>query len=122
MPSPSPSPSTGEAKAAAAVPSADTSAEAIERKARRILQLADGVAIMRFQVQDVSAPAPAPAEAKAGKLYFEKVVLADERRFLHDESGAGAVRADPPVYDVPDLHVDVWREMALGMGGVEYGK
>lgn len=122
-PSPSPAPSTEESKAA---PTSDTSADAIERKARRILQLADGVAIMRFQVHDASAPAPAPApalaEAKAGKLYFEKVVLVDERRFLHDESGAGAVRGEPPVYDVPELHVDVWREMALGMGGVEYVK
>lgn len=111
---PSPSPSTEESKAA---PSPDTT----EGRARRILQLADGVAIMRFQVPDASAP-PAVVGAKAGKLYFEKVVLVDERRFLHDESGAGAVRGSPPVYDVPELHVDVWREMALGMGGVEYGE
>ncbi|GAP89119.1 hypothetical protein SAMD00023353_0902250 [Rosellinia necatrix] len=86
--------------------------DTIESKARRILQQADGVAIMRRY--DV------PTEA--GKLYFNSVVLVDERRFLHDEAGAGAVVGNPPVYDVPALHVDVWREMALSMGGVEYVK
>ncbi|KAI0120129.1 hypothetical protein GGR51DRAFT_554165 [Nemania sp. FL0031] len=90
----------------------ETGDDTIESKARRILLQADGVAIMRRY--DV------PTEA--GNVYFKNMVLTDERRFLHDESGAGAVRGDPPVYDVPDLHVDVWREMALSMGGVEYVK
>ncbi|KAJ2995645.1 hypothetical protein NUW58_g1215 [Xylaria curta] len=84
--------------------------DTIESKARRVLQQADGVAIMRRY--DV------PTEA--GRQFFEGVVLTDERSFLHDESGAGAVKGNPPVYDVPDLHVDVWREMALNMGGVEH--
>ncbi|TGJ79579.1 hypothetical protein E0Z10_g9188 [Xylaria hypoxylon] len=84
--------------------------DTIESKARRILQQADGVAIMRrYNV---------PTEA--GNLYFERVVLTDERGFLHDESGAGAIKGNPPIYDVPELHVDVWREMALSMGGVEH--
>ncbi|KAI0422210.1 hypothetical protein F5X98DRAFT_197120 [Xylaria grammica] len=88
------------------------SGSTIESKARRILQQADGVAIMRrFDV---------PTEE--GSLYFERVVLADERGFLHDESGAGAIKGNPPIYDVPELHVDVWREMALSMGGVEHVK
>ncbi|KAI0193955.1 hypothetical protein EV127DRAFT_422821 [Xylaria flabelliformis] len=101
---PSPSASNGNPA------SASTSEDTIESKARRILEQADGVAIMRrYQV---------PADE--GKQYFESVILPDERRFLHDESGAGAVRGNPPVYDVPALHVDVWREMALRMGGVEY--
>ncbi|KAI1111097.1 hypothetical protein F5Y14DRAFT_426623 [Nemania sp. NC0429] len=123
MPSPSPSPSPSSSPSdSKAAPTSDTGADTIERKARRILQVADGVAIMRFQVRDAPVPTVAKAKAKAGALYFETVVLADERRFLHDESGAGAVRGDPPVYDVPDLHVDVWREMALAMGGVEHGR
>ncbi|KAI1351759.1 hypothetical protein F5Y01DRAFT_281781 [Xylaria sp. FL0043] len=88
------------------------SEDTVESRARRILQQADGVAIMRRY--DV------PTED--GRLFFQSVVLQDERTFLHDESGAGAVKGDPPVYDVPALHVDVWREMALGMGGVEYVK
>ncbi|KAI0514428.1 hypothetical protein F5B22DRAFT_647740 [Xylaria bambusicola] len=84
----------------------------VEARARRILLQADGMAIMRRY--DV------PTEA--GHLYFSNVILKDERTFLHDESGAGAVKGDPPVYDVPELHVDVWREMALEMGGVEHVK
>ncbi|KAJ8131552.1 hypothetical protein O1611_g2076 [Lasiodiplodia mahajangana] len=106
---PHPSPSIEEAEPSS---TSEVTDETIESKARRILQQADGVAIMRRY--DV------PTEA--GSAYFKNVVLADERRFLHDESGAGAVRGDPPVYDVPDLHVDVWREMALTMGGVEHVK
>ncbi|KAI1125361.1 hypothetical protein F5Y10DRAFT_10328 [Nemania abortiva] len=106
---PHPSLSTEEAASAS---TSQASNETIETKARRILQQADGMAIMRRY--DV------PTEA--GNLYFRNVVLTDERRFLHDESGAGAVKGNPPVYDVPDLHVDVWRELALSMGGVEHVK
>ncbi|KAI0459851.1 hypothetical protein F5B21DRAFT_200032 [Xylaria acuta] len=107
MPSSSASPE--EAKSASISEASD---DAVESKARRILEQADGVAIMRrYQ-----------GAANGGERYFESVILADERRFLHDESGAGAVRGNPPVYDVPALHVDVWREMALSMGGVEHVK
>ncbi|KAI0426166.1 hypothetical protein F5Y09DRAFT_72290 [Xylaria sp. FL1042] len=95
-----------------AAESTSTSEDSVESRARRILQQADGVAIMRRY--DVPTA--------GGDLYFKSVILKDERTFLHDESGAGAVRGDPLVYDVPELHVDVWREMALGMGGVEYVK
>ncbi|KAI0866265.1 hypothetical protein F4860DRAFT_459498 [Xylaria cubensis] len=106
---PSPSASKGN-PASPSTPQATD--DTIESKARRILEQADGVAIMRrYQV---------PADE--GKQYFESVILPDERRFLHDESGAGAVRGNPPVYDVPALHVDIWREMAMKMGGVEYVK
>ncbi|KAI1422139.1 hypothetical protein F5Y12DRAFT_764065 [Xylaria sp. FL1777] len=89
-----------------------TGDDTVEAKARRILRQADGVAIMRRY--DVPTA--------AGDRYFKSVILTDERTFLHDESGAGAVRGNPPVYDVPDLHVDVWREMALSIGGVEHSK
>ncbi|KAI8951322.1 hypothetical protein F4801DRAFT_294251 [Xylaria longipes] len=107
MPSPSASPKEPES-----VSTSETRDDTIESKARRILEQADGVAIMRsYQV---------PADG--GKRYFESVVLPDERRFLHDESGAGAVIGNPPVYDVPALPIDAWREMALRMGGVEYVK
>ncbi|KAI1753478.1 hypothetical protein F4782DRAFT_496482 [Xylaria castorea] len=106
---PSPSATTEEPESAS---TSETSNDTIESKARRILEQTDGVAIMRrYQV---------PTDG--GKQYFENVVLADERRFLHDESGAGAVMGNPPIYDVPALHVDVWREMALRMGGVEHVK
>ncbi|KAI0438066.1 hypothetical protein F4803DRAFT_570115 [Xylaria telfairii] len=106
---PPPSASAGKPESAS---TSEANNETVESKARRILEQADGVAIMRrYQV---------PTDG--GKRYFESVVLADERRFLHDESGAGAVVGNPPVYDVPALHVDVWREMALSMGGVEYVK
>ncbi|KAI0977412.1 hypothetical protein F4678DRAFT_412955 [Xylaria arbuscula] len=84
----------------------------VEARAKRILRQADGVAIMRRY--DVPTA--------AGQLYFKGTILPDERRFLHAESGAGAVKADPPVYDVPDLRVDVWRELALALGGVEHVK
>ncbi|KAI0534632.1 hypothetical protein GGR58DRAFT_482310 [Xylaria digitata] len=105
---PQPSPIVESESASASEANDDT----IESKARRILQQADGVAIMRRY--DV------PAEK--GNLYFQRVIFVDERTFLHDESGAGAVKGNPPVYDVPELHVDVWREMALSMGGVEHVK
>ena len=93
-------------------PPSSTGDDTTEVRARRILLQADGVAIMRRY--DV------PMEA--GHRYFSSVVLKDERTFLHDESGAGAVKGEPLVYDVPELHVDVWREMALDMGGVEYSE
>ncbi|TRX95415.1 hypothetical protein FHL15_003746 [Xylaria flabelliformis] len=128
---PSPSTSKGNPESTSTSEAAD---ETIESKARRILEQADGVAIMRrYQV---------PADE--GKQYFESVILADERRFLHDESGAGAKRAysalsasvasarnskqllqyaqSTEYYAIKALHVDVWREMALRMGGVEYVK
>ncbi|KAI0914052.1 hypothetical protein F4823DRAFT_558366 [Ustulina deusta] len=105
-----PPPLPAESESAATLVTSDD--DTIETKARRVLQQADGVAIMRgYNV---------PTES--GNLYFRSVVLVDERKFLHDESGAGAVKGDPPVYDVPELHVDVWREMALSMGGVEHVK
>jgi hypothetical protein len=87
--------------------------ETVEAKAKHILRQSDGVAIMR-RYQDV------PTDR--GKKYFEDLLLVDERRFLHDESGASAVIPDEPVFDLPALQVDVWRELALGMGGVEYGE
>lgn len=46
----------------------------------------------------------------------------DERRFLHRESGATAVKGDAPVFDLPVLTVDEWRRMALEMGAVEHVK
>ncbi|KAJ3579977.1 hypothetical protein NPX13_g584 [Xylaria arbuscula] len=106
-----PSPGLQEASASATTPTS-TGDDTVEARAKRILLQADGVAIMRRY--DV------PLEA--GHRYFSSVILKDERTFLHDESGAGAVRGEPPVYDVPDLHVDVWRDLALSMGGVEYVK
>ncbi|KAI1367526.1 hypothetical protein F5Y08DRAFT_298176 [Xylaria arbuscula] len=106
-----PSPGLQEASASATTPTS-TGDDTVEARAKRILLQADGVAIMRRY--DV------PLEA--GHRYFSSVILKDERTFLHDEAGAGAVRGEPPVYDVPDLHVDVWRDLALSMGGVEYVK
>ncbi|KAI3323021.1 hypothetical protein HD806DRAFT_535517 [Xylariaceae sp. AK1471] len=88
-----------------------------EEAIKSILRQADGFAIMRRR-----EGMEKEVEEK-GKRYFETVVLVDERRFLHDESGAGAVKGNPPVYDVPEvLDVDVWREVALSLGGVEYVK
>ncbi|CAJ2512076.1 Uu.00g077010.m01.CDS01 [Anthostomella pinea] len=81
--------------------------------ARRILRQADGVALVRrYQTPMAGGPG----------RYFEEVILTDERRFLHDESGAGAVKGNPPAYDVPELAVDEWRELALQMGGIEHVK
>ncbi|KAI0408242.1 hypothetical protein F4802DRAFT_551122 [Xylaria palmicola] len=111
MPPPSASPG-GSSEPAAPGAASDDDDDTVESRARRALRQSDGVAIMRRYA--------VPTEA--GQPYFERVVLVDERRFLHDESGAGAVVEDAPVYDVPALHVDVWREMALSMGGVEHVK
>ncbi|KAI1326837.1 hypothetical protein F5Y16DRAFT_399957 [Xylariaceae sp. FL0255] len=92
-----------------------TPAEEEARTAEEILRHADGVALVRwFQ---------SPADEVAGKTYFREVILPDERRFLHDESGAGAVKVvGSELSELPEITVDEWKEMALRMGGVEHIK
>lgn len=81
--------------------------------ARRALAVAGGVAIVRF-----AAPT-APSFMDLNHPYFQAVIAPDERRFLHDESGATAVVRDPPAFPVPPFSVEEWRALALEMGGVE---
>jgi hypothetical protein len=125
MPCPSPPSSSSASSTAKASGKANDDVEGI----KSILRQADGFAIMRRREERANQDerqeegGGGSGEGKKAKRYFETVVLVDERRFLHDECGAGAVRGDAPVYDVPQvLDVDVWREAALGLGGVEYGE
>lgn len=81
--------------------------------AQQALAAAGGVAVVRF------APPTAPSFMDLQHPYFQAIIAADERRFLHEESGATAVVRDPPAFLVPPLAVDEWRALALAMGGVE---
>ncbi|KAI1266501.1 hypothetical protein F5Y18DRAFT_425745 [Xylariaceae sp. FL1019] len=108
---PSPSPSNPQTEDEDPTKETGIGSEHLE-EARKMLRRADGVAIMRrYQVS-----------TESGNKYFKEKVLVDERTFLHDESGAGAVVGEVPVFDVPVLDVDVWRRLALEIGGVEYVK
>ena len=52
--------------------------------------------------------------------YYCDVILVDERRFLHEESGSSPVQKDPPAIDIPNLEALEWRRLALEVGGVEH--
>ncbi len=52
--------------------------------------------------------------------YYEEVVLIDERRFLHDESGSRPVKRDPAAFTIPTRTPLEWRKLALEAGGEEH--
>ena len=90
--------------------------------AERLLQKADGVALVRCKVVPSVEGRARPFGDGLTHPYLEKVVAVDERRFLHEEFGAGAVRREPPSFEVPDLSADAWRGLAVRIGGVEHVK
>lgn len=106
---PSPSPSPGE-KASAA------------KGIGNILKDADGVALVRCRSIPSVDRVTRPFGDGLTHPYLEKVIAVDERRFLHEESGVSAVRREMPTFQVPDLPVDEWRDMAIRIGGVEHVK
>jgi hypothetical protein len=88
--------------------------------AKNILLQADGVAVVRCIPMETADGVLRPFGDSGKHPFFAEVVARDERRFLHVESGATAVKGNPPVFDVPKLTADEWRTLALEIGGVEH--
>ncbi|KAH8649030.1 hypothetical protein BX600DRAFT_474376, partial [Xylariales sp. PMI_506] len=97
----------------------DAIAEPTMKLAEEILRQADGIAVVRGLYAPAKDGTLRPFGSSNDHAYFAEFIAPDERRFLHTQSGATGVKADPPAFDVPDLPVDVWRELGLRMGGVE---
>ncbi|KAI2625378.1 hypothetical protein GGS26DRAFT_593067 [Hypomontagnella submonticulosa] len=93
-----------------------------ESAAHRVLRQADGVAFVRCRLLPTSDGRTGVFGDGMAHPYFAQTIAVDERRFLHEESGATALQKDPPAYEVPELGADEWRDMAKKMGGVEYAR
>ena len=116
LPEPADKATTDAAAAAAATSQDDGGA------AERLLRRADGVALVRCRVVPSVEGGARPFGDGFTHPYLEKVVTVDERRFLHEEFGAGAIRREPPSFEIPDLSADAWRGLAVRIGGVEHVK
>ncbi|KAI1846389.1 hypothetical protein JX266_007594 [Neoarthrinium moseri] len=86
---------------------------------RGILEQASGIALVRCTAIPSADGSHRPFGDAMAHPYFRDVVSVDERRFLHAESGATAVKGDVPEFDVPDLGVDEWRALAADIGAEE---
>ncbi|KAI0381621.1 hypothetical protein F5Y04DRAFT_254966 [Hypomontagnella monticulosa] len=93
-----------------------------ESAAHRLLRQADGVAFVRCRLLPTAEGRTGVFGNGGAHPYFAQVIAVDERRFLHEESGATAVTRERPAYEVPALGAEAWRDVALAMGGVEYVK
>ena len=93
-----------------------------DRAARKLLREADGVALVRCKIVPSVEGKKRPFGDGFTHPYLEKVVAMDERRFLHEEFGAGAIRRETPAFEIPDVGADEWRRLALQIGGVEHVK
>ncbi|KAF2429241.1 hypothetical protein EJ08DRAFT_698595 [Tothia fuscella] len=87
-----------------------------------VLQQADGVAFVQCRSLRTVAGLLQPFGDGGKHPYFATTIAVDERRFLHEESGATAIKNDQPLFDIPALDVDEWKRLALGMGGIEHVK
>ncbi|KAH6644917.1 hypothetical protein BKA67DRAFT_664774 [Truncatella angustata] len=85
-------------------------------QAQKIMAQADGIAIVRYRPVSISPGKTRDLMDGSSHPYFKDVIAADERRFLHTESGATAVAPKDGnwSFDVPALEVDVWKELAAG--------
>lgn len=90
--------------------------------AQNILRQADGIALVRCVPINTVDGNMQPFGDFGKHPYFAAMIAPDERHFLHAESGATAVKGDPPAFDVPVLAIDEWRKLALEAGAVEYVK
>lgn len=52
--------------------------------------------------------------------YYKNVVLPDERRFLHEESGLTPVKKSPPIVEILPMGASEWKQLALEVGGVRH--
>jgi hypothetical protein len=93
-----------------------------ETTAQNILRQADGIALVRCVPIKTADGSMRPFGDFGKHSYFAAMIASDERRFLHVESGATAVKGDPPAFNVPVLAVDEWRRIALEAGAVEHVK
>jgi len=81
-------------------------------EAREKLLPFDGVGFLRRKT------GPRPGTTIEG--YYDNVILPDERRFLHEESGSNPVEKVPPAVEILPLRIAKWRELALEVGAVEH--
>ncbi|KAK3945497.1 hypothetical protein QBC46DRAFT_370844 [Diplogelasinospora grovesii] len=79
----------------------------------------DGIALVALM------PDPHPDTDNTGGLaaalqhpYYHAVILPDERRFIHPESGSNPILKQSPSFPLPDPKMGAleWREMALELG------
>ncbi|KAF2269538.1 hypothetical protein CC78DRAFT_282083 [Lojkania enalia] len=117
LPDPAPTPTPHEPS-----PANCPSAQDILLQAKALLRQADGVAYVRCAPIALPDGSAKPFGSGPSHPYFRDVVVPDERRFLHAESGASGVRGETPVYHVPGLGAEEWRRLAVEMGGVEFVK
>ena len=108
--------------AAAAAEVSATHSPQHDKTAERLLREADGVALVRCKIVPSVEGKKRPFGDGLTHPYLERVVAVHERRFLHEEFGAGAIRRETPAFEIPDMGVDAWRRLALQIGGVEHVK
>lgn len=106
------------------MPEESSSSIPLEHEAaiQKILRQADGIALVRCVPIKTADGNMLPFGDAEKHPYFSGMIAMDERRFLHVESGATAIKGSPPVFDVPVLAADEWRRMALEAGAVEHVK
>jgi len=80
--------------------------------AKEKLRPFDGVGFLKRKTE--------PHQGTTIQGYYDNVILPDERRFLHEESGSSPVEKVPPTVEILPLGIAKWRELALEVGGVEY--
>lgn len=93
-------------------------------QARDILSQADGVAFVKCLPLRSSSGVEQPFGDGFEHPYFLTVIVEDETRFLHPQSGAGAVKGGASFPKLPEVSGGAanWRRIALEIGGQEYIK
>lgn len=89
--------------------------------AKTILQQASGIAYVQLRPILSSSGEMVVFGDGLGHPYFMNVIASDERRFLHEESGASGKKPEDEqaVYNIPTLDADEWLELAFELRGVE---
>ena len=86
--------------------------KSLTEEERNALKDVDGIAFVHMNL-------PRILEGLKSK-YYQKVIVPDERRFLHEESGSSPVKKDPPAFKPPQMGAREWRNLALKAGAREY--
>lgn len=85
-------------------------------QSKEILKPFDGVALLTRKKDAVSKMDP-----KLSQEYYQRVILVDERKFLHESSGSSPVKREGAEgVEVPKLGPLEWRDLALEVGGTEH--
>lgn len=86
--------------------------ESLTDDERNALKDVDGIAFVLVNLQSL-------VESFKSQ-YYEKVIVPDERRFLHEESGSSPTKRDPRTFNPPEMDAKEWRNLALKAGAKEY--